>query len=152
MPLPQDQPKDEAIALNVVPEKDEVPPPKPKAEPQESNTTPAPVVPPKAKPKETIVTEAPPKKQPKLKTDDIASYLKNDQNKEKSKNEVGLQIQNLLDEAQSQLKPEDQDEKTRKPKSRMTLNQIRIYLICWMKHYAIMPVRLLIPITIVMAR
>lgn len=114
VPLPQDQPKDDAIALNVVPEKDEVPPPKPKAEPQESKTTPAPVVPPKAKPKETIVTEAPPKKQPKIKTDDIASYLKNDQNKEKSKNEVGLQIQNLLDEAQSQLKPEDQDEKNKK--------------------------------------
>lgn len=114
VPLPEDQPKDEAVALNVTPEDEDVPPPQPKVAPQESNVAPAPVPPPKAKPKETKVVEAPPKKQPKVNTDDIASYLTNDQNKSSSQNEIGLQVQNLIDDAQRQQKPEDQDEKNKK--------------------------------------
>jgi hypothetical protein len=114
VPLPQDQPKDNAIALNITPDEDELPPPEPETDPQQSNSAPSPVTPPKAKPKETRAAEAPPKKQPKVNTDDIASYLLNDQNKEQSKNELGLQVQNLIEEAQSPPKSDDPDEKTKK--------------------------------------
>lgn len=114
VPVPQDPPKDDAVALNIAPAENEVPPPKPKANPQDSNSAPQPVVPPKSKPKERRVVDVPPKKEPKIKTDDIASYLMNDENKAASKNEVGIQLQNLLDETQKQRKPEEQDEKVKK--------------------------------------
>lgn len=111
VPLPKET-SDDAIALNLEQKEQDIPPPKPKAD--EANATPksAPAPLPKAKPKETKRVEAPP---PATKPEDeTASYLKNDQNTAKTDAELGIQLQNLLDEAQRSTQPEDDEKKVEK--------------------------------------
>jgi len=110
-PLPKDNTPD-AVALNLEEQEQDVPPPKPKADETKSQSQSAPAPLPKAKPKETKRAEAPtPAKKP---DDETANYLKNDQNTAKTDAELGIQLQNLLDEAQRPTQPEDDEKKVEK--------------------------------------
>ena len=110
-PLPKDNTPD-AVALNLEEQEQDVPPPKPKADETKAQSQSAPAPLPKAKPKETKRAEAPtPAKKP---DDETANYLKNDQNTAKTDAELGIQLQNLLDEAQRPTQPEDDEKKVEK--------------------------------------
>jgi len=110
-PLPKDNTPD-AVALNLEEQEQDVPPPKPKADETKAQSQSAPAPLPKAKPKETKRAEAPtPSKKP---DDETANYLKNDQNTAKTDAELGIQLQNLLDEAQRPTQPEDDEKKVEK--------------------------------------
>lgn len=110
-PLPKDNIPD-AVALNLEEQEQDVPPPKPKADETKAQSQSAPAPLPKAKPKETKRAEAPtPAKKP---DDETANYLKNDQNTAKTDAELGIQLQNLLDEAQRPTQPEDDEKKVEK--------------------------------------
>src|SRR6056300_740551 len=94
-PLPKDDAPD-AIALNLEEKEQDIPPPKAKADETDAQPKSVPAPLPKAKPKETKRVETPsPAKKPE---DETASYLKNDQNKAKTDAELGIQLQNLLDD------------------------------------------------------
>jgi hypothetical protein len=110
-PLPKDNTPD-AVALNLEEQEQDVPPPKPKADETKAQSQSAPAPLPKAKPKETKRAEGPtPAKKP---DDETANYLKNDQNTAKTDAELGIQLQNLLDEAQRPTQPEDDEKKVEK--------------------------------------
>ena len=110
-PLPKDDAPD-AIALNLEEKEQDIPPPKAKADETDAQPKSVPAPLPKAKPKETKRVETPPPaKKPE---DETASYLKNDQNKAKTDAELGIQLQNLLDDAQRSTQPEDDEKKVEK--------------------------------------
>lgn len=111
VPLPKDDAPD-AIALNLEEKEQDTPPPKAKADEADATPKSAPAPLPKAKPKETKRAETPPPaKKPE---DETASYLKNDQNTAKTDAELGIQLQNLLDDAQRTTQPEDDEKKVEK--------------------------------------
>lgn len=109
-PPPPDRPAEseseadasDAVALNLDGAAAETPPPK--AKPQETKTPQA-VAPPRAKPREP--RQAPP--QPPQ--DNVSSLVQNEQNTSDKPLELGIQLNNLLDEAQSLANAEEDTKK-----------------------------------------